>query len=174
MSQNINQPSIHRYCNVGTDLGDFRIAWSSRGITAICPAAEPASVFEKAYEKRTGICPQNGSIPAHYRQAINKAFRGEPTAPELIDWSYFTKFQKKVLRKLMEIPAGTVQTYAWLARRSGHPKASRAVGNVMARNPVPFLLPCHRVVPASGGIGNYGLGKQLKRTLLEKEGVIFK
>ena len=126
MSQNINQPSIHRYCNVGTDLGDFRIAWSSRGITAICPAAEPASVFEKAYEKRTGICPQNGTIPAHYRQAINKAFRGEPTAPELIDWSYFTKFQKKVLRKLMEIPAGTITGFCVIKRVIGSPfSASR-------------------------------------------------
>ncbi|MEJ2110813.1 MAG: MGMT family protein, partial [Acidobacteriota bacterium] len=70
-----------------------------------------------------------------------------------------------------KIPAGKTQTYAWLARRSGYPNAARAVGNVMAGNPVPFLLPCHRIVPASGGIGNYGLGKELKRKLLRREGV---
>jgi methylated-DNA-[protein]-cysteine S-methyltransferase len=64
-----------------------------------------------------------------------------------------------------------VQTYAWLARKAGRPRAARAVGNTMARNPIPILIPCHRVVPAAGGIGNYGLGAAVKRALLKREGV---
>jgi O-6-methylguanine DNA methyltransferase len=75
-----------------------------------------------------------------------------------------------VLKTLLKVPPGEVRSYSWLARRAGFPNAARAVGSVMARNPVPFILPCHRIVPASGGIGNYGLGKELKRELLMREG----
>jgi methylated-DNA-[protein]-cysteine S-methyltransferase len=74
----------------------------------------------------------------------------------------------------MKVPRGTVRTYSWLARRVGTPKAARAVGNAMARNPVPFIIPCHRIVPESGGVGNYGYGPKLKRRLLMLEGAVIK
>ena len=81
-----------------------------------------------------------------------------------------TTFQQKILRLLQTIPRGEVRTYAWLARKAGRPRAARAVGNVMAGNPVPWLLPCHRVVPSQGGVGNYAFGSKMKRDLLHREG----
>jgi O-6-methylguanine DNA methyltransferase len=163
--------SMHRYDRVKTNLGDFWIACSPRGITAIHPAAETPRAFETAYRERFGAPPVCGPVPGPYKKALRNALRGRGPSPVPIDWSGFTQFQKKVLKALLKVPAGEVRSYAWLARRAGNPKAARAVGNVMAHNPIPFLIPCHRVVPASGGVGNYGLGKELKRELLGREGV---
>jgi O-6-methylguanine DNA methyltransferase len=173
MSQKTNTPSIHNYCEVKTDLGRFWIACSPRGITRICPRKESAGPFESEYKTRTGMKLQKGPVPEQYKRALHDALRGKQTSPECIDWDYFTPFQRKVLRQLLRVRAGTVRSYSWLARESGHPKAARAAGNVMAQNPIPFLLPCHRIVPAAGGIGNYGYGQAMKRALLEREGVKF-
>jgi len=161
---------MHCYAEVRTDFGVFRIVCSPKGITSIHPASQRASDFEKVYKKRFGEYPLNRDIPDTYKKAIRAALRAQPVPSVAIDWTHFTPFQRKVLKKLQKVPAGKVQTYAWLARQAGHPKAARAVGNVMAQNPIPVLIPCHRIVPASGGIGNYGLGKKLKKELLSREG----
>jgi methylated-DNA-[protein]-cysteine S-methyltransferase len=82
-------------------------------------------------------------------------------------------FRHKVLEELhRSVHRGETVTYGELAARSGNPKASRAVGTACARNPLPIVVPCHRVLPGSGGIGNYGGGPARKRTLLELEGVL--
>ena len=173
MQKKTNASSIHRYGEVKTNMGQFWIACSPAGITAIHPKKESAVTFELAYEGRTGIRLLKGPVPPRYKSALQDALRGKPTSPECIDWDYFTPFQRKILKQLLQVRAGTVETYSWLARKSGYPKAARAAGNVMARNPIPFLLPCHRIVPASGGVGNYGYGPAMKRTLLQREGVKF-
>ena len=165
---------MHRYSRVQTDLGVFRIACSSNGITTIRPAAETPQAFEAAYRKRFGVNPVPGDVPDAYIQALRRTVKGQETPSVPIDWSGFTPFQQKVLKTLLKVPAGKAQSYSWLARRAGFPKAARAVGNAMANNPIPFLIPCHRIVPASGGVGNYGLGKELKRELLKREGAILK
>lgn len=87
-----------------------------------------------------------------------------------------TPFEREVLEFLRTVPPGEVITYGDLARRLGRPKASRAVGQVCAKNPAIVVVPCHRVVPSSGGVGNYGAlgGPATKRKLLEKEGAISK
>jgi len=165
---------MHMYSKVKTELGDFWIACSSRGITIIRPVSETPPAFERAYKKRFGICPLNRVIPDSYKKALHIALEGRTAPAVSIDWTCFTEFQKKVLKKLQKVPAGKVRTYSWLAGQAGNPKAARAVGSVMAHNPIPILLPCHRIVPASGGIGNYGLGKELKRELLSREGALKK
>ena len=71
-----------------------------------------------------------------------------------------------------EVGRGDVVTYGALAERSGSPRAARAVGTACARNPVPLVVPCHRVLPGSGGIGSYGGGPERKRALLELEGAL--
>ena len=78
-------------------------------------------------------------------------------------------FTHAVLKAATQIPYGEVRSYRWLAQRLGKPKAARAVGNALARNPIPIIIPCHRVVRSNGTIGGYALGTGLKKRLLEME-----
>jgi len=97
---------------------------------------------------------------------------GKATFPlDALDWGACTPFQEKVLRELARVPLGKVISYGALARRAGVPRAARAVGAVMAWNPFPLVLPCHRVVRSSGETGRYGGGEAMKRALLKREGV---
>lgn len=89
-----------------------------------------------------------------------------------VDLSSRSEFHQEVLRATARIPCGEVRTYGELAAIVGRPRAARAVGTAMARNPVPLLVPCHRVVPSSGGVGNYGAGSDLKVKLLAGEGAV--
>ncbi len=160
------------YCEVvETDMGKLWIACSPDGITMITLARETWTPVERTYRKLFGVVPQPGKVPERYKRALRRAVAGHEYAPVPIDLSGVTKFQLRVLKELQKVPRGEVRTYSWLAQKAGCSRAARAVGSAMARNPVPFLVPCHRVVPASGGTGNYGLGKSRKRELLRREGV---
>ncbi|NQT32185.1 MAG: MGMT family protein [Candidatus Omnitrophica bacterium] len=85
-----------------------------------------------------------------------------------------TKFQKKVLLATLDIPRGEIRSYAWVAKKAASPRSARAVGQVMAINPYPPHVPCHRVIAGDGSIGGYSLGPAQKRRLLKREGVIIK
>jgi len=85
-----------------------------------------------------------------------------------------TLFQKKVYTVVSQIPRGQVKTYAWVARRVKNPKATRAVGTALSRNPFPIIVPCHRVVNSDGSFGGYAFGEGLKRRLLEIEKLCWK
>ena len=81
-------------------------------------------------------------------------------------------FRSDVLRKTAEIPRGEVRSYAWVAREIGRPRAVRAVGSALGNNPIPYLIPCHRVVRSDGALGEYSSGgTRAKRAILEQEGV---
>ncbi len=80
-----------------------------------------------------------------------------------------TPFAKKVYRVVLGIPAGETRTYKWVAQKSGNPKAVRAVGQILKRNPYPMLVPCHRVICSDGKIGGYIFGKRKKQLLLNLE-----
>lgn len=83
-----------------------------------------------------------------------------------------TDFQQKVWNALMKIPSGATTTYAQIADMIGKPKAVRAVGTAIGKNPIAYLVPCHRVLRTDGGIGGYRWGKELKEKILASEGVI--
>ena len=82
-----------------------------------------------------------------------------------------TAFQKKVLIAVTGIPEGKVRSYAWVAKKTGHPGASRAVGQALKKNPYAPHVPCHRIVASDGSIGGYSRGVAEKKKLLEKEGI---
>ena len=133
------------------------------------PVAQEAEAFEDSYEKQIGRRPLRAALPKLYERSLQKAATGTLPTGTPVDLSRLSPFERKVLLLLRQIPRGEVRPYAWLAREAGRPQAARAVGNTMARNPIPLLLPCHRVVPAAGGIGNYAFGSALKRELLRRE-----
>ena len=91
----------------------------------------------------------------------------------LVDLSQCTKFQRSVLRAEQEIPCGLVSTYGLIAAHVGAPGGARAVGNALASNPFPLIVPCHRTIRSDLRIGGFQSGAEMKRTLLEKEGIIF-
>lgn len=147
----------------------FWVAWSARGVRTITPGGEDELLAR--YERLWDRPLERGELPADHREQIACALAGEGAARPRVDLSLLRPFERGVLRTLREIPVGEVRTYAWVAREVGSPRAVRAVGNACARNPVPFLMPCHRVVPTGGGIGRYAFGPELKETLLSREGV---
>lgn len=160
-----------RYDVIDTEFGPAHVGFTPRGISAVKLDVEEDGAFESYYEDRLGRTAVRGSLPEGFAQAVRRAIRGEKTAPPPVTLEGLTEFEKTVLEHLARIPTGEVRPYAWLAREVGKPKAIRAVGTVMARNPVPFLMPCHRLVPSTGGVGNYYYGPEMKWTLLEREGI---
>jgi methylated-DNA-[protein]-cysteine S-methyltransferase len=83
-----------------------------------------------------------------------------------------TPFAKKVYRVVLQIPLGEVRTYKWVAKKAGRPGASRAVGQILKRNPYPLFIPCHRVVASNGNLGGYVFGSKKKKAILDLERII--
>ena len=126
-------------------------------ISKNCPGA-----LEQSHEKLKKLCLQ-----------IQNFLEGSPVSfsLELIDITVCYDFQKKVLLETRQIPRGKVICYGRLADRILAPGAARAVGSALARNPFPLIIPCHRVVKSTGYLGNFGGGPEMKRFLLQMEGV---
>jgi methylated-DNA-[protein]-cysteine S-methyltransferase len=104
---------------------------------------------------------------------LTRYFDGDPTALEqnlALAEQGTTPFLARVYKVVSRIPVGQVMTYKEVATEAGSPNAARAVGQAMARNKFAPLIPCHRVVPSTGGVGNYGGGSAMKQALLEMEG----
>ena len=89
-----------------------------------------------------------------------------------MDWDGITPFRRAVLEEAMRIPAGETRSYGWLAAKVGRPRAARAVGRVMATNPFPIVVPCHRVIGSDGALHGYGGGLAMKEALLKAEGAL--
>lgn len=146
------------------------VAFSSRGLTMIHTGGS-ADDFRARYAERCSHELHREALPEKLRRQVASALEGEGVSKPLVDLVAATDFERKVLEVLTQIPRGEVRTYSWVAQQAGRPSAIRAVGNICARNVVPFVVPCHRVVPTVGGIGNYAFGERAKRELLEREGV---
>jgi O-6-methylguanine DNA methyltransferase len=148
-----------RYASLETALGPVFVAWNRLGASAVMKTATPAE-FE-----------------ARFRERFGRSVRPASAVPQLpnggFDLRSVTEFERAVLLKAFEIPRGEVRTYGWIAAEIGHPAAVRAVGTALRKNPVPVLIPCHRVVRSDGNIGEYALGgSDAKRTILAAEGIL--
>ncbi len=151
-------------------VGEVWVAFSDGRIRMIARAGSIDDV-RRAYARRYGRVLAPGTIPEVLRRQVAAALSGEGVDTPRVDLESANDLEHDVLQMLTRIPRGEVRTYAWVARQVGRPRAVRAVANVIARNVVPYVVPCHRVVPASGGIGNYAFGSDAKRALLQSEGV---
>jgi methylated-DNA-[protein]-cysteine S-methyltransferase len=107
------------------------------------------------------------------RRELERYFKGRNLAFDLeVDLSVLSAFDRKVLEVTARIPAGKVATYAQVAAKAGNPRASRAAGNALHKNPVAIIVPCHRVLRSDGSLGGYGGGLPVKEWLLRHEGAI--
>jgi O-6-methylguanine DNA methyltransferase len=146
------------------------VAFSDRGLTMIY-AGGSEDEFRHRYCAHAGRDLSRAELPPRLREQVVGALEGRGVEKPKVDLSDLTEFERNVLEILTRIPRGEVRSYAWVARQAGRPSAVRAVGNICAKNVVPFVVPCHRVVPTTGGVGNYAFGTPVKRALLEREGV---
>jgi O-6-methylguanine DNA methyltransferase len=146
------------------------VAFSSRGLTMIHTGGSMDD-FHSRYAERFDRELEREALPEKLRKQVAAALEGEGVSKPNVDLLAATEFERRVLDVLTHIPRGEVRTYSWVAQQAGRPAAIRAVGNICARNVVPFVVPCHRVVPTVGGIGNYAFGERIKRELLKREGV---
>ena len=161
------------FARISSPLGDLIVAFRETGITAIaiCSDGSENDLCE-GIAKRLHRGLVAAEAPKWVLDIINDYFRTFKTGGLKVDISSLTEFEQAALKKAAEIPPGEVRSYGWIATQIGHPAAARAVGQAMARNPIPLLYPCHRVVDSSGALHNYAYGLELKARLLEMEGYV--
>jgi O-6-methylguanine DNA methyltransferase len=111
-----------------------------------------------------------GEAPPWLSLTLEQFFNTWRIDDRVVDIEDLTPFEQAALRAAAQIPPGEVRSYSWVATQIGRPRAARAVGQVMARNPLAVLFPCHRVVDAQGELHNYGYGIEMKARLLKMEG----
>lgn len=160
------------YLTIETALGLVYVAWNERGLSAVTRADSAAAFEAWAYGLLGRHVYHEATPPQRLIRALQAWLAGDKRAPLTFDLRSQSSFAREALLKAREIPYGEVRPYSWIAREIGRPGAVRAVGTVMARNPVPLFIPCHRVVRADGHIGAYSMGgPESKRRILNAEGL---
>lgn len=152
-------------------FGRAFVAFNSSGISMVTLARSDEE-FEWTFRTRFRRPVHHvAEPPARLAQQVTEQLQGIRGHRLRYDLRGLMEFERAVLLKALEIPRGEVRSYAWVAREIGHPAAVRAVGSALGNNPVPLLIPCHRVIKSDGYLGNYGLGSDTKRAVLEMEGL---
>jgi len=158
-----------------TLVGNVFIASTEKGLCAVYVGDKTLDAFKAQLARMFPDETLKKSSPhlKAYRKELEEYFGGKRTSFTVpVDLSLVrSSFQRKVLRRLLALPFGRVTSYGELAERSGFPGAARAVGTTMASNPLAVVIPCHRVVASSGGLGGYSAGLSRKKKLLAHEGV---
>jgi methylated-DNA-[protein]-cysteine S-methyltransferase len=161
------------YDLVDTPIGTLLIAATERGFCRIAYDAEPDQELERL-ARAFGVRVLRSALPIDpARRQLDEYFEGRRHRFDLpLDIALLADFNRRVLRELARVPYGDVVTYGELAARAARPRAARAVGTVMNRNPLPIVLPCHRVIGANGKLVGYGGGLERKEALLRLEGAL--
>ena len=163
------------YDIVDSPVGPLLVAATDRGLLRVSfSSGDPEATLEEiARVAGPRILRAPRSVDAAHRE-LDEYFAGRRRAFDLaVDLRGVAPFSVTVLGELAKVPYGRTATYGQLAARAGHPKAARAVGMVMNRNPIPIVLPCHRIIGATGSLVGYGGGLERKELLLRLEGVTF-
>jgi methylated-DNA-[protein]-cysteine S-methyltransferase len=162
------------YAPAESPFGPLLIAATKRGLVRLAfPEEEIDSVLESLARSLSPRIVEAGETLDPVRRELDEYFSGRRREFELtLDWTLVGDFGRKVLRATAEIPYGGVLSYAEVAADAGSPRGWRAAGNALGANPIPIVIPCHRVLRSGGVLGNYGGGPERKRWLLELEGAI--
>ena len=162
------------YAEIDSPVGSLLLAATPRGLVRVTFPVEP---HEKVLEQLAAtISPRVLESPAKLdeaRRELDRYFDGRLRDFELpLDWRLTRGFYRKVLRATARIPYGQTRSYSEVAKRAGSPRAVRAAGTALGSNPLPIIVPCHRVLRSGGALGGYGGGIEVKQTLLELEGAL--
>lgn len=162
------------YTEADSPFGPLLLARTPRGLVRVgLPNQDRDELLDDLAAR---VSPRVLEAPAALEEArreLERYFEGRLQSFELpLDWSLSDGFQLRVQRRIARIPYGQTRTYTEMARGAGNERAVRAAGTACGRNPLPLLVPCHRVLRSGGGLGGYGGGLEMKRGLLELEGVL--
>jgi methylated-DNA-[protein]-cysteine S-methyltransferase len=160
------------YATVDSPIGEMVVAATDRGLLRLALPGE--SVDDVITRLARDVSPRILAYPQRLdeaRRELDQYFAGRRRRFELpLDWRLsHPGFYRRVLRATAKVPFGEVITYTDAAKRAGSPRAFRAAGSALGSNPIPIVVPCHRVVRSGGDIGDYGGGPEMKRFLLEHE-----
>lgn len=153
-------------------IGDLWLVWSELGLVSLSLPTRAAGEIEAELVDRGLTAPPIADIPAIYAEPLLRYAAGDPVDPATLPVDLRgTPFQIRVWQALRQIPRGQVRSYAGIAADVGSPRGMRAVGMANRSNPIAIVVPCHRVVERALGLGGYSGGLEMKRHLLDLEGV---
>ena len=163
------------YSTVDSPLGQLLVAATPKGLVRVVfPTEDHDRVLDELAQR---VSPRMLEAPAkldEVRRELDEYFEGRRTRFDVkLDWVLTGKgFRHEVLRNTARIPYGRTSTYMEMATKAGNRKAYRAAGNALGSNPIPLIVPCHRVLATGGGLGGYGGGLAVKERLLHLEGAL--
>jgi methylated-DNA-[protein]-cysteine S-methyltransferase len=162
------------YATTDSPFGELLLARTPRGLVRVSlPSYDPQEALEELAER---ISPRVLEVPAELdeaRRQLDLYFEGKLTGFDLpLDWRLTQGFRSRVQHAIARIPYGQTRSYTEVAASAGNERAVRAAGTACGSNPIPIVVPCHRVLRSGGALGGYGGGLPMKRALLELEGVL--
>lgn len=162
------------YTTTDSPFGRLLLAKTPRGLVRVgLPNQDPDALLVDLSER---LSPRVLEAPAELdqeRRELERYFEGDLDRFDLpLDWSLSAGFRQRVLRAINRIPYGQTRSYTEMARKAGNERAVRAAGTACGSNPIPLVVPCHRVLRTGGALGGYGGGLPMKQALLELEGVL--
>jgi len=159
------------YAPADSPFGTLLLAATRRGLTRVAfPEEDMDVVLEKLADRISPRIVEASAPLEAMRRELDEYFSGRRRSFQLaLDWTLVGPFARRVLGATAKIPYGGVLTYAEVAARAGSPRGSRAAGNALGANPMPIVVPCHRVLRTGGALGGYAGGLERKRFLLELE-----
>jgi methylated-DNA-[protein]-cysteine S-methyltransferase len=162
------------YARIDSPVGDLLLAATPRGLVRVSFGTEDSDQVLTALA--SDVSPRILELPARLdeaRRELDEYFAGRRHEFDLpLDWRLSAGFRRRVLRATARIPFGETSTYSKMARAAGSPRAHRAAGTALGANPLPIVVPCHRVLRAGGSLGGYGGGLPAKEKLLRLEGAL--
>jgi methylated-DNA-[protein]-cysteine S-methyltransferase len=162
------------YTTTESPIGPLLVASTRRGLIRV--AFETERSDDVLNDLVVKISPRVLEAPQQLdevRRELDEYFEGDRRRFDVrLDWRLSHGFRNEVLRKLVRVPYGETASYAEMAARAGRPRAYRAAGSACATNPMPLVVPCHRVLASGGGLGGYGGGLDVKKYLLRLEGAL--
>jgi methylated-DNA-[protein]-cysteine S-methyltransferase len=160
------------YATVDSPFGPLLIASTPRGLVKVSlPTYDPDETLEELAERVSPRVLESPTQLDEVRRQLDRYFQGKLKGFDVsLDWRLTAGFRGKVQHAIARIPYGETRTYTEMARSAGNERAVRAAGTACGSNPIPIVIPCHRVLRSGGALGGYGGGLEMKKALLELEG----